>query len=121
MTRARIVLLVSVLLAAPAPFAAQTYSPAVTMMITAPDGTSHEVVAQDSNVGRLKLKDGSEFQFRPTVHDEPFSKVTVGIFTADSTLLGEVQLVKGAAAVDSKTKPAFKIAVKAIELPKKTS
>lgn len=100
---------------------AQTYSPAVTMTITAPDGTSHEVVAHDSNVGRLKLKDGSEFQFRPTVHDEPFSKVTVGIFTADSTLLGEVQLVKGAAAIDSKTKPAFKIAVKAIELPKKTS
>jgi hypothetical protein len=97
---------------------AQTYSPAVTMSITAPDGSTQDVVAHDSNVGTLKLKDGTEYQFRPTVTNEPFSKVIVGIFKADSTPLGEVQVTKGTAAVTSKTTPAFKIAIKSIELPK---
>lgn len=98
---------------------AQTYSPTVTMTITAPDGSTQDVVAQDSTVGTMKLKDGSEYQFRPTVTDEPFSKVIVGIFKSDSTPLGEVQATKGAAAVTSKTNPAFKIAIKSIELAKK--
>lgn len=100
---------------------AQTYSPVVTMTITAPDGSTQDVVARDSNVGAMKLKDGSEYQFRPTVHDEPFNKVTIAIFKADSTPVGEVQLTKGAAAVATKTTPSFKIAVKSIELPKKST
>jgi hypothetical protein len=97
---------------------AQTYAPTVTMTVTAADGTTQDVVARDSSVGTLKLKDGSEYQFRPTVHDEPFSKVTVAIFKADSTPVGEVQVTKGAAAVTTKTTPSFKIAVKSIELKK---
>jgi hypothetical protein len=97
---------------------AQTYSPTVTMTITAPDGTSQDVVARDSSVGTLKLKDGSEYLFRPTVHDEPFTKATIAIFKGDSTPVGEVQVTKGAAAVASKTTPSFKIAVKSIELKK---
>lgn len=99
---------------------AQTYSPTVTMAITAPDGSTQDVAAQDSNVGIMKLKDGTEYQFRPTVLDEPFNKVTIAIFKADSTLVGEVLATKGAAAVTSKTTPAFKIAVKSIELAKKS-
>jgi hypothetical protein len=98
---------------------AQTYSPTVTMAITAPDGTTQDVVARDSNVGTMKLKDGTEYQFRPTVIDEPFSKVTVAIFKSDSTPIGEVQATKGSAAVTSKTTPSFKIAIKSIELEKK--
>jgi hypothetical protein len=98
---------------------AQTYSPTVTMTVTAPDGSTQDVVAHDSSVGTMKLKDGSEYQFRPTVMDEPFNKVTVGIFKADSSPVGEVQVTKGAAAVTSKTTPAFKIAIKSIELAKK--
>ena len=98
---------------------AQTYSPSVTMAITAPDGTTQDVVARDSNVGSLKLKDGSEYLFRPTVLDEPFSKVTIAIFKGDSTPVGEVQATRGAAAVTTKTTPSFKIAVKSIELAKK--
>ena len=121
MTCARIVLLVAAFLALPALSHAQTYSPLVTMSVTAPDGQTQDISARDSAVAILKTKDGTEYQFRPTVRDEPFSKVTVAIFTADSTAIGEVQVVKGAAAVDSKTKPAFKIAVKSIELAKKTS
>jgi hypothetical protein len=100
------------------PIFSQTYAPMVTMSITAPDGTTQDVVARESNVGTLKLKDGSEYQFRPTVHDEPFTKATIAIFKTDSTPLGEVQVTKGAAAVTSKTTPSFKIAVKSIELKK---
>jgi hypothetical protein len=106
------------LLAVPAVASAQTYSPTVTMTITAPDGTTQDVVARESNVGTMKLKDGTEYQFRPTLIDEPFSKVTVAIFKMDSTLVGEAQVTKGAAAVTSKTAPSFKIAVKSIELKK---
>lgn len=98
---------------------AQTYSPMVTMTVTAPDGTTQEVAARESGVGTLKLKDGTEYLFRPTVQDEPFSKVTIAIFKSDSTPVGEVQATKGAAAVASKTTPSFKIAVKSIELQKK--
>jgi hypothetical protein len=114
----RIVLLACVLLSMPALAAAQTYSPTVTMTVTAPDGSTQDVVARDSNVGTMKLKDGSEYQFRPTVMDEPFTKVTIAIFKADSTPVGEVQAVKGAA-VTTRTTPSFKIAIKSIELAKK--
>ncbi|MBY0495081.1 MAG: hypothetical protein K2Y23_12795 [Cyanobacteria bacterium] len=100
------------------PSFSQTYSPYVTMTVTAPDGQSQDVVARDSNVGVLKLKDGTEYQIRATVVDEPFSKVNVAIFKSDSTPVGEVQVVKGKPAVDSKTTPSFKIAVKSIELKK---
>jgi hypothetical protein len=106
------------LLAVPAVASAQTYSPTVTMTITGPDGTTQDVVARESNVGTMKLKDGTEYQFRPTLIDEPFSKVTVAIFKIDSTLVGEAHVTKGAAAVTSKTAPSFKIAVKSIELKK---
>ena len=115
-----VIRLIAALAFASAPIAvgAQTYSPTVTMTVTAPDGSTQDVSARDSSVGTMKLKDGSEYQFRPTVIDEPFSKVTVAIFKADSTLVGEVQATKGAAAVTSKTTPAFKIAIKSIELKK---
>ena|ERR1051325_3722036 len=111
--------LLALLFVAPATIStAQTYSPLVTMTITAPDGTTQDVVARESGVGTLKLKDGTEYQFRPTVLDEPFSKVAIAIFKADSSPVGEVQATKGAAAVTSKTTPSFKIAVKSIELKK---
>lgn len=117
-TAIRVFLALVLAAAAAATIHAQTYSPVVTMAITAPDGSTQDVVARDSSVGTMKLKDGNEYQFRPTVLDEPFSKVTVGIFKADSTPLGEVQATRGAAAVSSKTTPSFKIAVKSIELKK---
>ena len=100
------------------PANSQTYAPYVTMTVTAPDGQSQDVVARESNVGILKLKDGTEYQFRATVLDEPFTKVDIAIFKADSTPIGEVRVTKGAAAVTTKTTPAFKIAVKSIELKK---
>jgi len=100
------------------PLISQTYAPVVTMAVTTPDGQTQDVTARESNVGTLKLKDGTEYQFRATVLDEPFSKVNVAIFKSDSTPVGELQLVKGKPAVESKTTPAFKIAIKSIELKK---
>jgi hypothetical protein len=100
------------------PTYSQTYAPLVTMSVTTPDGQTQDVTAAESSTATLKLKDGSEYLLRPTVLDEPFSKVTVAIFKSDSTPVGEVQVVKGKPAVDSKTTPAFKIAVKGIELKK---
>jgi len=119
MTRSTIALLFPLLLFAPALTSAQTYAPTVTMTVTTMDGQTQEVTARESSVGKLTLKDGTVYELRPTIHDEPFTKVTIAIFkaatTTESTVsLGEVQVVKGAAAVDSKTKPAFKIAVKDI-------
>ncbi|HTH23575.1 MAG TPA: hypothetical protein VL919_00640 [Vicinamibacterales bacterium] len=119
--RLRLILAAAVLAMAATTTYAQTYAPLVTMAITSPDGQTQDVVARESNVGVLKLKDGTEYLFRATVIDEPFSKVDVAIFKADSTPLGEVRVSKGAAAVASKTTPSFKIAIKSIELQKKTS
>jgi|SRR5690349_20878302 len=96
---------------------AQTYAPVVTLAVTSADGQTQDVVAKDSGAGTLKLKDGTEYMFAVTVVDEPFTRVNVQI-VKDWERLGEVQVVKGKPAVDSKTKPAFKIAVKAIELKK---
>jgi hypothetical protein len=107
---------------------AQTYAPTVTMTVTAPDGQRQELSARESGVATLKLKDGTIYELRPTVHDEPFTKVTVAIFksattTAATSSLGEVEVTKGGPAIASRTTPSFKIAVKSIELaaPKTTS
>ena len=88
------------------------------MAVTTPDGQTQDVSARDSSVVTVTLKDGSEYQFRPTVIDEPFTKATIAIFKSDSTPVGEVQVTRGAPAVTSKTTPAFKIAIKSIELKK---
>ena len=100
---------------------AQTYAPTVKMTITAPSGEVREVSARDSEVATVTFKDGSVYEVRPTVHDEPFTRVTVSIFkpataTAATSLVGEVDVVKGAPAIAMKTTPAFKIAVRGIAL-----
>lgn len=116
------------LLASPAQSFAQTYAPWVTFTITTPDGETIERTARDSSVATITLKDGTTYELRPTIVDEPFSKVNVAIFkaataTAATTMVGELQVVKGARPVDSKTTPAFKIAVSRIDAigPPKTS
>jgi len=90
------------------------------MRITTPDGDTLERTAGDSSVTTVTLKDGTVYELRPTIHDEPFSKVTVAIFkaatTAEATVpIGEVQVTKGGAPVDAKTKPNFKIAIPKID------
>ena len=110
------------LLANPAFASAQTYAPWVTMSITTPDGETIERSARDSSVATVTLKDGTTYELRPTIHDEPFSKVTVAIFKAatathPTTPVAEVQVTKGRGPVDSKTTPNFKIAVPKIDPP----
>jgi hypothetical protein len=119
MTRSVLVLF-AVMLSAPTFVSAQTYAPVVTMRVTIPDGTTQEVSARESGVATVTLKDGSVYELRPTIHDEPFSKVTVSIFkaataTEPTTSVGELRATKGGPAVDSKSKPNFRVAILNIE------
>ena len=115
-------LLLTALLCCPPSISAQTYAPMVSMRVTTPDGTSHDIAARESSVATLTLNDGSVYEFRPTIHDEPFTKVTVSIFksatsTASTISVGEVEAIRGRPAVDSKSKPNFKVAIVNIEGP----
>jgi hypothetical protein len=112
--------LVFSLLAAPAVASAQTYGPWVTMTVTTPDGETLQRTARDSSVASVTLKNGTTYELRPTIHDYPYSKVTIGIFKAATateltTMVGEVDVTKGSAAVESKTQPKFKIAITRID------
>jgi hypothetical protein len=109
-------LLVAAMLCQPLSISAQTYAPLVTMRVTTPDGVTQDISARESSVAPVTLKDGSVYEFGPTIHDEPFSKVTVSIFKAatstESTIsVGELEATKGRPAVDSKSKPNFKVAI----------
>ena len=104
------------LAAAQAAPSAQTYAPWVTMRITTPDGDTVERTARDSGVTSVTLKDGTIYELRPTIKDEPFRTITIAIFRAATTtestaVVGEVEVTKGGAPIDAKTKPNFKIAV----------
>jgi hypothetical protein len=104
--------------------AAQTYAPVVTMSVTLPDGRTQELSAPESGLATLSLRDGTEYGFRPTIQDSaPWNRVTVSIFktaTANvpTEILGEIELKRGGAAVESKTNPSFKIAVSRVSPPK---
>jgi hypothetical protein len=114
-------ILASAFVILPAITDAQTYAPIVSMTVTAPDGSTHEVSAADSSVASVTTNDGTVYEVRPTVMDEPFSKVTVAFFraptaTLSTTAIGEVIATKGGAAVATKSSPSFKVAIKSIEL-----
>ena len=90
----------ALMLSAPRFVSAQTYAPIVTMRVVLPDGTTQEISARESAVATVALKDGSVYEFRPTIHDEPFSKVTVSIFKAATSTdpgaaIGELQATRG--------------------------
>ena len=103
--------------------AAQAYAPIVTMVVTMPDGRTQELTAAESGLATLKLKDGTEYGFRPTIQDSaPWNRIIVTIFrsattTAPTTVLGEVELRRGGAAMDSKTNPSFKVSVPKVSAP----
>jgi hypothetical protein len=113
---------VAVLLAG-AMAAAQAQAPVVTMSITTPDGRTHELTAAESGFATLTLKDGTEYGFRPTIHDgSPWNRIVVTIFrsataSAPATVLGEIELRRGGPAVDSKTNPSFKVSVPKVSTP----
>ena len=97
--------------------------PVVTMRVTTPDGRTQDLTAPESSVARLTLKDGTEYEFRPTIQDSsPWNRMIVTIFkgatsTTTPTALGEVEVKRGGPAVDSRTNPAFKVAVTKVSAP----
>jgi hypothetical protein len=103
--------------------AAQAYAPVVTMSVTLPDGRTQEVSAAESGLATVNLKDGTEYGFRPTIQDSaPRNRISVTIFRTATTnaptqILGEVEVKRGGPAVDSKTTPAFKVAVPKVSPP----
>lgn len=102
---------------------AQSHAPVVTMNVTLPDGRTQELVAAESGLATLNLKDGTEYGFRPTIQDStPWNRIIVTIFRTATThaptqLVGEVELTRGGPAVDSKTTPSFKVAVPKVSPP----
>jgi hypothetical protein len=103
--------------------AAQTSAPVVTMSVRTPDGRTHELVAAESGLATLTLKEGTEYGFRPTIQDSsPWNRIVVTIFksataNAPTTVVGEIELRRGGPAVDSKTNPSFKVSVPKVSAP----
>jgi hypothetical protein len=103
--------------------AAQAYAPIVTMSVTLPDGRTQELTAPESGLATVSLKDGTEYAFRPTIQDSaPWNRIIVTIFRTATTnaptqTLGEIEVKRGGAAVDSKTNPSFKVAVPRVSPP----
>ena len=101
----------------------QASVPVVTMSVTTSDGRTQDLTAPESSVARLTLKDGTEYEFRPTIQDSsPWNRIVVTIFksatsTTPTTALGEVEVKRGGPPVDSRTNPAFKVAVTKVSAP----
>ena len=102
-------------------FATQAYQPVVIMNVTLPDGQTKELSAPESGLATTTLKDGREFGFRPTLQDDkPWTRIVVTIFRMGSPneQLGEIEVKTGGGAVQSKTTPAFKVAVPRVTPPR---
>jgi hypothetical protein len=114
--------LVGIVLAS-ASAAAQVHAPVVTLSVTLPDGRTRELSAPESGLATLRLKDGTEYSFRPTIQDSsPWDRIVVTIFRSETnstptTVLGEIEVRRGGPAVDSKTKPSFKVSVPKVSAP----
>ena len=108
--KARIVMLAVCAVMAATAAQAQTHAPLVTMKIATADGQSHELSARESGVATFKLKDGTEYEARPTILDgSPFNRVVIAVFKSATakeatTLLGEGEVKAGGPAVALKTK-----------------
>ena len=103
---------------------AQAHHPLVTMSVTPQGGQATQLTAPDSGVATLKLKDGTEIGFRPTIQDSrPWNQITITIVrmptaTQPTQEIGRVDVKKGASPVPSNTTPAFRIAVTTVSEPK---
>jgi hypothetical protein len=96
---------------------AAAYAPPVTMSIKTPDGHTQEVTAPESGLATLKLKDGREFGFRPTMQDDKGNRVSVTVFemTDRNIELGTVETGLAKPEMKSKTTPVFGIRVTKVE------
>ena len=116
--RSALLVAMSVLLVTPVMYAVpDPYAPTVTLTVTLPDGKTQTLEARESDSVSVKLANGTEYKFRPSlVGAKPWTQVVVTIFKAATAqtpdqALGEVQVKTGGPAVASKTTPVFKIAV----------
>ena len=97
--------------------AAQDGRPIVMMTITAPGEKPLEVQAPESGLATVKVK-GGEFGFRPMIQDsKPWNRVVVTVFKMDPTTepIGQIEVKTGDPAIESKTKPNFRIAVTSVK------
>ena len=88
-------------------------SPAVNLSITLPDGQTRQLATHESGLATLSIG-GRDYGFRPTMHDDMGTRMTITIFDMGSSSepireLGAVDVKGGGAAVASKTTPAFKV------------
>ncbi len=101
---------------------AQAHRPIVHMSVTLPDGQTASLNAPESGLAKATTKDGTEYGFRPTIQDDKWTRVIVTVFRMATTKapteeLGEVELKTGGPALQTKTKPVFKIAVVKVDPP----
>src|SRR4051794_15153166 len=78
-------------------------SPAVSLSITPPDGKTEQLMTHESGLVTVKV-DGREYGFRPTMHDDLGTRMTITMFDLGSKTepvreIGTVDVKGGAAAV----------------------
>jgi hypothetical protein len=97
----------------------QTKAPSVTIDVTLPNGETKQLTARAGDQATVKMPDESEFGFRPVVRDSDSSHVDVTIIKVGTPEehLGTVEARVGEVAVESKTTPAFKIAIVKVTPP----
>src|SRR5690349_7110480 len=93
------------------------------MTVTLPDDQTTELSAPESGLATVRLKDGTEIGVRPTILDSrPWTRVLVTFFktptaTHASEESGGVEVKTGGPPVQTKTNPAFKVAVVGVSEP----
>lgn len=88
-------------------------SPGVVLSVTLPDGQNRELATHESGLATITAG-GREYGFRPTMHDDAGTRMTITIFDMGSPSeavreLGTVDVRGGGPAVSSKTSPVFKV------------
>jgi hypothetical protein len=88
-------------------------SPGVILSVTLPDGQNRELATHESGLATVTVG-GREYGFRPTMHDDAGTRMTITIFDMGSPSeavreLGAVDVRGGGPAVSSKTSPVFKV------------
>jgi len=88
-------------------------SPGVSLSITLPDGQTRQLSTHESGLATVAVG-GREYGFRPTMHDDLGTRMTITIFdlggkTEPVREIGTLDVKGGAAPVASKTTPAFKV------------
>jgi hypothetical protein len=88
-------------------------SPSVNLSITTPDGQTRQLTTHESGLVTVS-SGGREYGFRPTMHDDLGTSMTITIFDMGSASeavreIGTVDVKGGGPAVASRTSPAFKV------------